>query len=255
MITGSGSENSDGNGALMRNVPSGLASNVEECIRIAHRQSLTTHRGINQSVCCALHAYLLYCLIHGENLDERGFPDLQKFSDVYQQAIQDKNFPIKGKMISVLNSTEEYNWKDKNWDLPENKMGGYVGSYAVDCIALALHYLYYADNTDPASVLEKMACVGGDADSNCAVLGPLLGAKFGLKALRNNWVKAIFNFDDYDFLLQRFLLLLSVFNGTRYQLFIPPAMQRLIVKENYSLQNMQSICLCENDIKARALEI
>ena len=68
----------------MRNVPSGLAQNVEDCIRIAHHQSLTTHRGVNQSVCCALHAYLLYSLIHDEYLDENGFPDLQKFKEIYQ---------------------------------------------------------------------------------------------------------------------------------------------------------------------------
>lgn len=80
-------------------------------------------------------------------------------------------------------------------------MGGYVGSYAVDCIALALHYLYHSDSKDPASILEKVACIGGDADSNCAVLGPLLGAKYGLDALRNNWIRAIFNFDYEDYIL------------------------------------------------------
>lgn len=92
MITGSGSENSDGNGALMRNAPSGLAQTVEECIRIAHNQSLTTHRGINQSVCCALHAYLMYCLIHNKYLDERGMPDLAKFREIYPQVITDEGF-------------------------------------------------------------------------------------------------------------------------------------------------------------------
>lgn len=34
-----------------------------------------------------------------------------------------------------------------------------------------------------------------------------------------------------------------------------PALIRLSIKENYSLQNMQSICLCENDIKKQAIEI
>lgn len=91
-------------------------------------------------------------------------------------------------MNSILNSDDEYNWRDENWDLPENKVGGYVGSYAVDCIALALHYLCFASSADPASTLEKLACVGGDADSNCAVLAPLLGAKYGLRAFRNNWL-------------------------------------------------------------------
>ena len=63
-----------------------------------------------------------------------------------------------------------------------------MGSYAVDCIALALHYLYHANDNDPVRALEKLVCVGGDADSNCAVLGPLLGAKYGLRAFRNNWI-------------------------------------------------------------------
>jgi ADP-ribosylglycohydrolase len=66
-------------------------------------------------------------------------------------------------------------------------------------MALSLHFIWHDKK------IEDLATRGGDSDSNAAVLGCLIGAKFGIEAFRENWVRAVLRFDDLALCCARFL--------------------------------------------------
>lgn len=53
----------------------------------------------------------------------------------------------------------------------------------------ALYHLYKTDNITKAFNATLLS--GGDADTNCAILGALFGAVYGLKSIPDQWIQAI----------------------------------------------------------------
>eukprot|EP00703_Trepomonas_sp_PC1_P003787 JAP92819.1 ADP-ribosylglycohydrolase [Trepomonas sp. PC1] len=192
--TESGDDKTDGNGALMRNGVTFLIKDLDGAIKAAEQQAKTTHKGTAQTLCCMLHTFVGWSYVNQQNLTA-DFVDLE----VFKQLLANDEIPEV--FQNVLDSEGKYNWKSPDWDLSQENARGCVGGYAVDCIALALHYLYHSKR------LEDLATRGGDADTNAAVFGCLFGAKFGIEGFRENWLRAVLRFDEFGLVCARFLAL------------------------------------------------
>ena len=70
---------------------------------------------------------------------------------------------------------------------------GYAGSYAMDCLAMALHCVHTTETFEGA--LLKAAGIGGDADTLAAVTGQLAGAIYGAGAIPQGWLDAVERWD------------------------------------------------------------
>ncbi|CAD7928406.1 unnamed protein product [Amoebophrya sp. A25] len=95
--------------------------------------------------------------------------------------------------------SDEKDWLSKNRDWQWRTTGGefkysaerarrhpdYIGSYCMDCLAMALHCVW-ATNSFADAVL-KAANLGGDADTVCAVIGQITGALYGAKSVPGDW--------------------------------------------------------------------
>lgn len=66
--------------------------------------------------------------------------------------------------------------------------GEYMGFFAVT-LQLSFHELYHAKNYEEA--MRGIIKHGGDTDTNCAIAGGLLGAKFGYNNIPRRWVTAV----------------------------------------------------------------
>ena len=82
---------------------------------------------------------------------------------------------------------------------------GYVGSYAMDATAMALHCVWVTDSAKDALLLA--ANHRGDADSVAAVTGALCGALYGAAALPHDWVMAVQRWDGGGSIAERALRL------------------------------------------------
>jgi len=57
-------------------------------------------------------------------------------------------------------------------------MPGYIGSYCMDALAMALHTVIYSDSF--AEVVIKNADMGGDCDTVASIAGQIAGALYGM---------------------------------------------------------------------------
>ena len=97
-----------------------------------------------------------------------------------------------GEATLMLNNWEaDRNW---NWRCSEYRYSPrraakdpeYVGSYALDCLAMALHCVWSTRSYE-ACVL-KSANLCGDADTVSAVAGQIAGALYGVEAIPAAWL-------------------------------------------------------------------
>lgn len=148
---------SGGNGSLMRTVYPGLFyDNVEDACRVAMMQSRMTHYDPDAAVCCEVYTRMVYfALRHTIN-------DTKKFVRLQRNMLLEKGF------------------------LPtEGKPDGYVKN--------SLRVMFDAiltTNTFTDAVLYAVN-LGGDADTNAAIVGGLAGAIYGINGIPNDWYFAL----------------------------------------------------------------
>merc|ERR1711920_652004 len=70
---------------------------------------------------------------------------------------------------------------------------GYIGSYSMDAVSMALHCVYTTRNFEEATL--KAANLRGDSDSVCAVVGQLAGALYGASAIPADWLDRVQRWD------------------------------------------------------------
>ena len=57
-------------------------------------------------------------------------------------------------------------------------MPGYIGSYCMDALSMALHVVLFSDSF--AEVVLKNADMGGDCDTVASIAGQIAGALYGM---------------------------------------------------------------------------
>ncbi len=156
-----------GNGAVMRAAPHGVkARDPEEAVDNAWTEAALTHPSWEARASSALVAALV------ANLLDRVRPE--DALDASYALIESRDKP--GKHVrEVLRPLENYKHNPGGWTVYTTR--------------LALLGLLEAQ--DFRSGLESVVRLGGDADTNGAVAGALLGARFGAVAIPPRWLRGL----------------------------------------------------------------
>jgi ADP-ribosyl-[dinitrogen reductase] hydrolase len=197
-------QQTNGNGSLMRNaaVPIMFHNNIEEALKIAEGQSKTTHSGTEAAQCCQVLTYLIIkninddsklsakkkLKIHMKELEEE--KNLKFCHSVNKLITSDKDTKTeyennKKDYHPIFNKDENdrnWNWKDPSYiysPTRNNLLPGYIGSYCMDALAMALHIVY--NSKDCKDAIFRAVSLGGDADTVACIVGQIAGSIWGLE--------------------------------------------------------------------------
>jgi len=197
-----GDEKTSGNGSVMRNSPIPVRyykCGLETAMDIAYKQSKTTHQGDEAAELCRLLTFVCCKGIETGNKD-KVFEALEKefVSNLYsvnclaKSVAEERHQENNGLDLD----DRDWNWKKADYKFCESRARenpGYIGSYAMDAVAMALHCVYTTDNFFDAVV--KCVNLRGDADSHGAVCAQIAGSIYGASAIPEDWIQAVQQWD------------------------------------------------------------
>ena len=203
--TPTGDINSSGIGSIMRNaaVPICYHNNIDKAMEIAKRQSLTTHQGNEAAECCRLLTYIIVNILNRKE---------EKLNDIIGN-LEKFETPVNSVKCLALSKEEsedkdrDWNWKKKDFKYSPTRsknQPGYIGSYAMDGMAMALHVLYYTNNFKDAII--KVVNLRGDSDSVGAVVGQIAGAYYGVENIPPEWIETVSQWDHFEIPLRGYIL-------------------------------------------------
>ena len=191
--TSFGDKSTSGNGSIVRNAPIPICfhNNIDEAMKSAEKQSKVTHQGEHAAACCQLLTFIMVKILNGENLKNV----LNNLKNEFKCNNNSVNY--------LAYSKQEGNDPDKNWNWNTKKYEystyrvmsnpGYIGSYAMDTMAMALHILINTNSFEEAIL--KGVNLRGDSDSLGAVIGQIAGAFYGLDGIPKDWIDKIYEWD------------------------------------------------------------
>lgn len=221
--TTAGDRNTSGNGSAMRLAPAPVYywRDPTEAMRISYHQSKTTHQGDEAASCCSLMAHIITSFIAGAKSDGPALTadelkrtvllNLHKTwqgegSDLYsvqclaaseaeERHPNNQGLPLKDR---------NWNWRDEDYRYCSSRakqMPGYIGSYVMDGLSMALHCLWTTESFDEA--LLKAVNMRGDADTVGAITGQLAGALYGAESIPKDWFAYVQKWDKQDTIAAR----------------------------------------------------
>ena len=201
--TSYGNKTINGNGSIIRNaaIPICFFGRTGP-LGFAEKQSKITHQGDEAAGCCQLLTLIIMEIFKGE--------DLKKILDNLYDNFRSKYESVKYMTYSIKedkNNEINWNWKDNNFKYNEKRVAqnpGYIGSYCMDCMAMALHILYTTKSFKEAIL--KSVNLRGDADSLSAVVGQIAGAYYGIDAIPKEWKEALNQWDNNEIALRGYIL-------------------------------------------------
>ena len=221
--TEAGNENTSGNGSIMRNaaIPICFNYDIEVACEKAKEQSLTTHQGIQAKECCNILTNIVVKILN-EKKNENDYEKVD-VKPILENLKKDKNLDVKrnpdyttypsiyNNVINLINheknSKENWNWKDGIYNYNQQRaqrQPGYIGSYAMDNLAMSLNIVYRSNSFEEAII--KAVNLRGDADSVASVVGQIAGAAYPLYEIPSKWIEAIYNWDDGEIALRGYML-------------------------------------------------
>ena len=170
------------NGFLMRISPLaviGKNMNKTKLNKIIKEEVSITHSNKECFLAAKFYIYLLIYIINGGE-------------DYYNYSLNlaGNDFTLKKIVEGSLNSLYFIKYKNVKIDVD----GQYMGYYVVS-LQIALYCLFNSKSYQ--SAMRTIIKLGGDTDTNCAISGALLGAKFGYNKIPKKWLKTILD-ADYD---------------------------------------------------------
>ena len=181
-----GDENMSGNGSIMRLCPLPIFyrdADTECLVSESMKQSFTTHSGIQSAECAAVLSYIIVSAIHSQNKSGKEFLDSLDFTPIQEYLITDAvkcitrscdNESWTADNYNKEASDQFWNWKEENYKYSPTRSAlnpGYVGGYACDNLAMALHCVYNTDSFARA-VLKCINMCGDTLEIN-KILSPL----------------------------------------------------------------------------------
>ena len=199
-----GDRYTSGNGSLMRNaaIPICFFRNIEVALDFAEKQSRITHQGDEAAGCCQLLTFIIIQILNGKKLKDI-------LNNLY------KDFKCKYNSVKYLaSSMQEGNNQNRNWNWKSddfkyslervNRHPGYIGSYCMDGLAMALHVLYKTNSFESAII--KVVNLRGDADSVGSIVGQIAGAYYGIDSIPKSWIKKINQWDNNEIALRGYIM-------------------------------------------------
>jgi len=193
--TQAGNLNTSGNGSIMRNAPVPIMywRDIEAAEQIAFQQSKTTHQGDEAAHCARLLTHICVKLFQAPVGSKNVFDELP---DTFRSPLNSVN--------ALAASQQEGNDTDRNWNWKNERFKysltraraqpGYIGSYCMDGLAMALHCVYTTDSF--ASCLLKVANTRGDCDTVCAIAAQMAGAMYGVDGIPTRWIEFVQQWDN-----------------------------------------------------------
>ena len=172
--------------------------------------SKSTHQGEEAAECCRLLAYLCTTAIQLGvqeattkkfliNISESFTSPLysvQCLASSQQEKKHLENESIGASCFHAGLQDRNWNWRDSRYRYSPSRskfQPGYVGSYAMDALAMSLHCVYSTSSFE-AAVL-KAANMRGDADTVAAITGQLAGSIYGAKSIPKSWITKVQSWD------------------------------------------------------------
>jgi ADP-ribosylglycohydrolase len=202
---------SSGNGSIMRNAPVPIMyrRNINRAMEVAWLQSKTTHVSDESADCARLLTWIcVKAIVLGE-----GRAVLDDLSDFPARLYSTRCLAAsKPEEPCKENQGADLAGRDWRWRLDEFRYApsraaadaSYVGSYVMDCLAMALHCVYRTRSFEAAVLRAADLC--GDADTVAAVTGQLAGAIYGMNAIPTDWQSAVERWDESDIKCRAVLL-------------------------------------------------
>jgi ADP-ribosylglycohydrolase len=160
---------SAGNGSVMRCIPVALRyhDNIDRLIRVSTQQAAITHADERCTWGAAAVNLAARELLHGNIyfIEEV----LHRIGDRAPRALRDAIHRVP---------------RERESDLPIAVVG--EAGYVVHCVEIAFWFVTHDRTLEEALV--ALAQAGGDTDTNAAVAGALLGARYGEAALPPRWI-------------------------------------------------------------------
>ena len=214
--TKAGDKNTSGNGSIMRNaaIPICFNYNIKEACKNAKKQSLATHQGIQAEECCNILTYIVAKILNGENLKDvlDNLNEKEILCDVNEEKYQKYSSAYQS-VESLIKSKSDDFGNDWNWRTTKiykynpsraKKQPGYIGSYAMDNLAMSLNIVYRTKKFHDAII--KAVNLRGDADSVASVVGQIAGAAYSVEGIPIDWIETIKKWDDGEIALRGYML-------------------------------------------------
>jgi len=208
--TTAGDLNTSGNGSLMRlaPVPVCFHDNLELALDIAYKQSKTTHQGEEAAEACQLVTFLIVSAIQNPTWDLKALlekletdfkPKLYSVSCLARSEHEDLSHYTQQEIQSLKLKSEDRDWRWKELGYRfcpsrAREQPGYIGSYAMDGLAMSLHCLFTTSSFEEC--LLKAANLGGDADTVCAIAGQMAGSVYGVSSIPKTWLDVLQKWDN-----------------------------------------------------------
>jgi len=196
--TKAGDALTSGNGSLMRLAPVAVFyhRDIKEAGDMAARSSYVTHQGDEAAECCRLLATIISTAIKNEKPGDKSF--LGNLSEIFKSTVPSVNTLARGEQEGD-DPNRNWKWKTEEGQVykyaPERAMQqpGYIGSYSMDALAMALHCVWTCDNF--VDTLIKTVNLRGDSDSVGSVAGQIAGAIYGCSQIPTPWISTIEKWD------------------------------------------------------------
>lgn len=181
---GGKSENSNGNGSLMRILPMAYyyqKLDFETLIHRTHQVSCVTHAHMRSQLACGIYISIAVRLLQGATLQlayEEGLQNILKIYSAPDYASQMSHFQ---RIIS-----------GEIGELPVEQIRS--SGYVIDTLEAAIWCLL--NSSDYTEAVLKAVNLGGDTDTTAAVTGGLAGIYYGIENIPAEWIEQIARKDD-----------------------------------------------------------
>ena len=193
--TSYGDNSTSGNGSLVRNAPIPICfhKDINLAMKMAEQQSKVTHKGSQASACCKLLTFIIVKILNGEELKTV----LNNLKTEFNCEEKSVNYLAQSK-VEENDPNKNWNWNTTKYQYSQIRVmtnPGYIGSYVMDAMTMALNVLINTNSFEEAIL--KGVNLRGDADSLGAVIGQIAGAFYGLDSIPKNWIEKIYEWDKY----------------------------------------------------------
>jgi ADP-ribosylglycohydrolase len=176
---GGTSENSNGNGSLMRILPMVYFHKTltfPELISRVHQVSCITHAHVRSQMACGIYISIAEELLNGANLQAAYLQGLNKIQSLYSA----DEYLLEKPHFSRIFSGEI-----AKLPVAEINSGGYV----IHTLEASLWCLLNSSSYSEAVL--KAVNLGGDTDTTAAVTGGLAGIYYGVESIPQEWIDQI----------------------------------------------------------------